>query len=165
MIRHVPVVLLCAAVSCGSSSRVETSPTSFANVRTASFTVVDRTATIYLPGFAYDERTAYFLVLNDGQDVAALGLVATLADLWSKGQLAPVVVIALPAVDRLQQYGTVEHDATIACDSDGQMLGTKAAEYQRYVIDQVLPAAERAVGFRPAGARTGILGASLGGLS
>ena len=155
-------VLLLAA--CGGSAP-STQPTFFANVRTQTLTLGARSITLYLPGFKYDAAKAYFLVLNDGQDVGALGLAGTLSDLWNKNQLAPLIVIAVPAVDRLQQYGTSEHDLAIACNADNTQYGTKAADYEKFVLTELLPAAAQAVGFRPPAARTGIAGVSLGALS
>src|SRR5262249_31710011 len=112
----------------------------------------------------------YYLFLNDGQDADALGLAVTLDDLWKKQQLPPMIVVALPVSPggtRLQDYGTAEHDVSIACDPGGGsgLLGTQAAAYARYVTEQPPPGAVREVGVAPVPARPGFLGASLGGLS
>ncbi len=159
--RHLALLLL---VACGGSSP-STQPTFWANVRTQTLQIGGRPVTLFVPGFKYDPAKAYFLVLNDGQDVAQLRFPGALSELWTQGQVAPLIVIAVPAVDRLQQYGTTEHDVAIACNTQGQQLGTKAADYQKFVLQEVLPAVAHAVGFRPPAARTGFLGASLGGLS
>ncbi len=140
-------------------------------VLTASVMLGTRKMVLFAPAFAYNPDHAYFLVLNDGQDVGALGLSVELDDLWKKQLLAPMIVLALPVTpggDRLQDYGTAEHDVSIPCvtgDVGAPLYGTRAAEYGRYVIDVAIPAAADAVGFRPPPARTGFLGASLGGLS
>jgi enterochelin esterase-like enzyme len=138
-------------------------------VLSQTITVGARAIVVYVPAFAYDPAQATWLLLNDGQDTGALGLTGTLDAMWKDQTLAPMVVIALPVApggDRLQDYGTAEHDVSIPCDpGNPPLLGTKAAEYGQYVIRDALPAAERAVGATPAPAKTGLLGASLGGLS
>ncbi len=161
---RIATLLLLAACGGGTAPPKEEA-TFFPNVHTIALDLSDRTVTLYVPGFAYDKTKAFWLVLNDGQDVGQLGLAGTLSDLWSKSQIAPAIVIAAPAVDRLQQYGTVEHDAAIACLTDGQQLGTKAADYEKFVLSELLPAAQRALGFRPPASRTGMAGASLGALA
>ena len=155
-------LLLVAA--CGGSAP-STQPTFWTNVRTQALTVGGRSVTLFVPGFKYDPAKAYLLVLNDGQDAAALRVPGTLSDLWTNNQLAPMIVVAVPAEDRLQQYGTTEHDLAIACSTQGTQLGTKAADYEKFVLRELLPAVQHAIGFGPPAARTGFLGASLGGLS
>lgn len=158
---------LCAiallAASCSGAPPPARSP--FPHVKTQDLTVSGRAATLYLPAFSFDASKASLLVVNDGQDTASFDIPATLEDLWATHRLAPLALLAVPAVDRIQQYGTVEHDATIACNDGTQLLGARAAEYERFVLQDLLPAAGQAAGFRPPPARTGFLGVSLGGLS
>src|SRR5262249_40795596 len=176
VIRRVAILLvvfvLAFAAACGSDAAsspfVPASGTTM--VLTKTVMVGTREIVLFVPAFAYDGSRAYYLFLNDGQDADALGLAVTLDDLWKKQQLPPMIVVALPVSPggtRLQDYGTAEHDVSIACDPGGGsgLLGTQAAAYARYVIDQALPAAVREVGVAPVPARTGFLGASLGGLS
>ncbi len=147
---------------------VFTAPSGTTMVLSATIPVGSRSIVLFVPAFGYDPADTTFLLVNDGQDVIPLGVALALDDLWKKDQLRPMVVVALPVTpggDRLHDYGTAEHDVTIACDTGTQILGTRAADYARYVIDQALPAAEAAVGFAASPARTGFIGASLGGLS
>src|SRR5262245_45543433 len=171
---------LLAAISCGSSvgSSPDASPPVMFDpvpgttmVLTHTLSVSTRQIVVFVPAFAYDRSQAVYLFLNDGQDIGALGLVPTLDDLWKKNAIRPMVVAAMPVSpggDRLQDYGTAEHDVAIPCDTGdtgAPLLGTKAGDFGRYVVDQALPAVQAAVGFRAPAARTGLLGASLGGLS
>jgi iron(III)-enterobactin esterase len=137
-------------------------------VLTKTVMVGERRMILFVPAFAYDPAAATFLVVNDGQDVGALGLAVTLDDLWRRELLGPMVVVALPVQpggNRLHDYGTAERDVSIPCDTGQQLLGTRAGEYGLWVIGQALPAAAREVGLAGAPARAGLLGASLGGLS
>jgi enterochelin esterase family protein len=179
----VPFLILLAGAACGSGGALpidaappDAPPAPFVlapgttTVLTKTLAVGAREIVLFVPAFAYDKGQAYFLLVNDGQDAGALGLAVTLDDLWKKGMLAPMVVVALPVTpggDRVQDYGTAEHDVSIACDpgSGSPLLGTQAGAYARYLIDQALPAAAQEVGITPVAARTGLLGASLGGLS
>ncbi len=172
---------LCAACGSGGAQAQDAAPPDAASppfvlapgtttVLTKTLMVGTREIVLFVPAFAYDKGQAYFLLVNDGQDAVALGLALTLDDLWKKQKLAPMIVVALPVTPggtRLQDYGTAEHDVSIACDpgSGSPLLGTQAGAYARFVIDQALPAAGQEVGVTPVPARTGLLGASLGGLS
>lgn len=176
--------LLClvACAACGSSgagtpdATPDAAPVTFTPasgttmVLTATMPVGAREVVLFVPAFDYDRSQAYLLFVNDGQDATALRVALTLDDLWTAGTLQPMVVAALPVTPggvRLQDYGTAEHDVSIACDpGNGQaLLGTAAGAYARYVIDDALPAVVHATGIVPAAQRTGFLGASLGGLS
>lgn len=142
-----------------------------AQVLTRTLYLGERQVVLYQPAFAFDRGQAYLLFINDGQDMGKLGLAATLDAMWKSHGLPPLVVAALPVSpggDRLQDYGTAEHDASIPCDTgDGgtPLLGTRAGAYGLYVVRQVVPAVLDLTGITPTVAHTGFLGASLGGLS
>jgi enterochelin esterase-like enzyme len=122
---------------------------------------------LFFPAFPFEAGDAGLLVLNDGQDVEALRVATGLDQGWVAGTLRPLVVLAVPAGDRLQEYGTAADGGSIAClpsASEGP-YGTRAAAYEAWVVDQLLPDAWARLGARPPPARTGFLGASLGGLS
>lgn len=99
------------------------------------------------------------LVLNDGQDLAALRALATLEALGAAGRIAPPVVVAIPTnAARKMEYG-LSH----AADYAGR--GARAAAYRNFVVEQVLPAVRARCGALGGRHATAILGASLGGLS
>lgn len=109
------------------------------------------------PGYAGGTEHYPALYLNDGQDVGQLGLRETLARLMARGQIVPLLVVAIPTnEERLQEYGT-------AVSANAQGFGTKAALYNRFVTEELRPYINREFRGREGG--TAVLGASLGGLS
>ena len=136
-------------------------------VLTATTTLGGREVTLFYPAFPFQPGDAGLLLLNDGQDVDALRVATRLDQAWAAGTARPLVVVAIPAGDRLQEYGTAEDGGSIAClPSDGEgPYGTGAAAYEALVVERLLPEAWAMLGARPPPARTGFLGASLGGLS
>ena len=105
------------------------------------------------------QRRYSVLYVNDGQDQEALQIRATLAKLIALRKIPPIIVVAVPTNDdRLHEYGT-------AVCPNAQNLGTKAAAYSRFVIEELMPAINQQFRSRTTPAQTAILGASLGGLS
>ncbi len=117
---------------------------------------------IYLPpGYRRDpSQPAYkTLYINDGQDMEQLRLRETLATLYARDRLQPIVVVAIPAnADRLQEYGT-------AVAPNAQGLGAKAALYNRFVTQELMPLIQQEFHVSEHVLDTAVLGASLGGLS
>lgn len=113
---------------------------------------------VYLPpGYLEHANACYeVLYLNDGQEHEALGLHETLARLTAARRIRPILVVAIPTNDnRLHEYGT-------AVAPNRQGLGSLAAPYTRYVINELMPRIESE--FRVCPGAT-ISGVSLGGLS
>lgn len=99
------------------------------------------------------------LLLNDGQDLAALRALETLGALAAAGRICAPVVVAIPTnADRKMEYG-LSH----AADYAGR--GARAGAYRRFVLEEVLPAVRARVGALRGRHSTAVLGASLGGLS
>jgi enterochelin esterase-like enzyme len=120
-----------------------------------------REITLYLPpGYAQTPNRRYpVLYVNDGQDQEALQLRKTLATLFQRRQIPPIIVVAIPTnEDRLQEYGT-------AVCPNAQKLGTKAAAYGRFLTAELMPAINQQFRTSQNPADSGIIGASLGGLS
>jgi enterochelin esterase-like enzyme len=87
----------------------------------------------------------------------AVGLVPALDSLAAGGVIDPPIVVAVHAGDgRLQNYGT-------AGQPNAQGLGAGAADYERFLVRELLPLIERRYRVRAGGAA--IMGWSLGGLS
>jgi enterochelin esterase-like enzyme len=117
-----------------------------------------REVRIYLPPGGVKPATPVLVAL-DGQNMAAWRLEEAVAGLAAKGAAAPPLVVAIPAgADRIEEYG-------LAGTLDYAGRGRKAAEFQRVVIEVVLPAVRARYGLAADPARTGIMGSSLGGLA
>jgi enterochelin esterase-like enzyme len=117
-----------------------------------------RTITVYLPPGYSDDREHPLLVAHDGQDLGAWKLADALAQHHAAGRITPVVA-ALPAMSgRMQEYGT-------AGRLNGRGQGARAAEFQAFVTDTVVPLLRRRYQLARDPAQTALLGASLGGLS
>lgn len=116
-----------------------------------------RTITIYLPpGYATTTRRYDVLFVNDGQDQAQFGLHETLARLYQRRQIRPILVVAVPTnADRLQEYGT-------AVAPNAQGLGRRAGAYAAFITTELQPHIDAQ--FRTMG-QAAFLGVSLGGLS
>lgn len=120
--------------------------------------IAPRTVTIYRsPGCDAKQEHAVLIAL-DGQTMPRWRLGETLAELSAAHQIVPTVVVAVPASrSRLDEYGT-------AGELDYHQRGKKAAAFQNYLLETVLPLVRERVALTSDPARTGIFGASMGGL-
>ncbi len=117
-----------------------------------------REVRVFLPPGGVTPATP-LLVALDGQNMVAWRLAEAVAGLATKGAPPLPLVVAIPAgADRIEEYGLAD-----TLDYAGR--GKKAAEFQRVVLEVVLPAVRARYGLTPDPARTGIMGASLGGLA
>ena len=119
-----------------------------------------RRVSVYLPPHYDGGRVqAYPLLLAlDGQTMPQWRLAEILDELVRTGQIEPVVVAAVPAsAERLDEYGT-------AGELDFAGRGRKAKAFQELLAGVVLPSLRERYHVADEPARTGILGASLGGL-
>lgn len=98
------------------------------------------------------------LYLNDGQDIPALNLLATLGKLFDANKTEHFVTIAIHAGDRMQEYGT-------AGQPDYQGRGSKAQAYAKFLRSELIPAIQHRYRIKSEAASTAIAGFSLGGLS
>jgi enterochelin esterase-like enzyme len=120
-----------------------------------------RTLYVYLPPRYNErpERTYPVLYLNDGQDREQLKLHETLATLYDRRLIEPIIVVAVPTnEERLQEYGT-------AAAPNAQELGEKAGLYGRFLTEEVTPLINKQYRTKTGVEETAIAGASLGGLS
>lgn len=119
-----------------------------------------RTIDVVLPaGYADGDGPFPLLLLHDGQDLAALRVLPTLAALFAGNAVRPFIVAAIPTNgERMREYGVAR-----AADSAGR--GDKAQAYSDFVRLEVLPALRARYRIATGPADTAILGASLGGLS
>jgi len=117
-----------------------------------------REVRIWLPAGGVVPATPV-LVAMDGQNMNAWRLEETLDALAKQGVVSLPLVVTIPAgQDRLDEYG-------LAGVLDYAGRGRKAADFQRFVVEVVLPAVRTRYGVTADPARTGVMGASLGGLA
>jgi len=116
-----------------------------------------REVRVYLPPDGVTPATPVLVAL-DGQNMTAWKLEEALAALNTKGGRARPLVVAIAAGDRLAEYG-------MAGTPDYAGRGGQSAVFQRFVIEVVLPAVRSRYGVTAEPARTGVMGASLGGLA
>lgn len=104
-----------------------------------------------------DKSGLNLLILNDGQDIAAMGIKQMVDSLFKAGSIKPLVVVAVPAGDRMQEYG-------VAGKPDFQKRGNKADHYNSFIDDELYPFIKKQAGVQKF--RTvAMAGWSLGGLS
>ncbi|MCA9874354.1 MAG: esterase family protein [Anaerolineales bacterium] len=120
----------------------------------------ERPLYIFLPPGYHETQSRYpVLYLHDGQDVGQLRLRETLARLTANGRLRPLIVVAIPTTaDRLQEYGT-------AVAANAQGLGRQAAQYECFVVEEVMAWVNQQFRTKTEAKETAVLGASLGGLA
>jgi enterochelin esterase-like enzyme len=118
-------------------------------------TVVD----IFLP-FQYEKSNKQFplLILNDGQDGETIQLKAILETLTHKKEIAELIVVAVYAGDRMHEYG-------VSSQKDFKGRGSKAKNYSRFIITELLPYLHYRYPISKSVQETAIAGFSLGGLS
>jgi enterochelin esterase family protein len=119
-----------------------------------------RRVTVYLPP-GYDRKRARpypLLVALDGQTMPQWRLAKTLDELVGAGAVEPVVIAAVPASpERVDEYG-------MAGQLDFAGRGRQAKAFQDLLAGEVLPWLREKHHVAADAARTGIFGASMGGL-
>lgn len=102
--------------------------------------------------------TTPVLIVLDGQNMGAWRLEEALAGVAAQGRPVPLVVAIPAGQDRIEEYG-------MAGTLDFAGRGKLAQDFQGFVIGSVLPTVRARYGVTGESARTGVLGASLGGLA
>lgn len=116
------------------------------------------TCTILIPQEYKGAEPLNLLLLNDGQEIENLHLHATLQELYDTNKIKPTAVVAINCGDeRIQEYG-------VAGNPDFKKRGAKAAEYTRFIIDELLPEIKKQLETDEFGT-VAFAGFSLGGLS
>lgn len=113
---------------------------------------------LYLPADFDGLRTYKSLLLNDGQDMKQLRLSETLTKRYELPENRDVVVVAVHAGDRLNEYGT-------AGIPDYAGRGWKAKTYANFIVYKLLPYLRKHYGFFSDHQTSVAAGFSLGGLS
>ena len=97
------------------------------------------------------------LLINDGQDLQKMNFPAIISDVHSKYKLHPFIAVGIHAgTDRKNEYGT-------ALKKDYKNRGAKAAEYTKFVFEELLPFVRSRTGFSRFKEKI-FAGFSLGGL-
>ena len=122
---------------------------------------------VFLPN-GYDPKSDIgypVLYLNDGQHAEAVALRATLDDLIDRGEIRPLIAVAIDMPkDRMGAYGVSDRAAqrSLIAPLRAGVIGTHAHAYSEWVAKQLIPAIDAKYRTRArADART-MLGWSLG---
>jgi enterochelin esterase-like enzyme len=98
------------------------------------------------------------LLLNDGQDNAAVRVRETVQQMVDEKKISEIIVAGVVAGDRLQEYG-------IAAAIDYKGRGRGAKNYTRYIVRELVPYLLYRYPVDPSAEHHAIAGYSLGGLS
>lgn len=124
---------------------------------------------IYLPpGYGSTNHRYPVLYANDGQDMAAVGLQSTLAQLYREHAIEPVIVVAIDMLtDRASGYGLSDR-ATAHSLVGGSVIGpigTRAQDYSAWVAGALVPYVDAHYRTRQSARERTMLGWSLGALN
>ncbi len=115
---------------------------------------------IYLPPDYDASGSGSFPVLffNDGQDMEAVRLADTLNNLYTNQKIPSLIVVAIHAGERLQEYGTANRP-------DYRNRGSQAHAYTKFIVKELFPVVKKAYPIRRGKEHSVFAGFSLGGLS
>lgn len=115
---------------------------------------------VFLPPGYYDADQATYPVLlfNDGQDMEAAQMQETLHRLYGEARIKHLILVAVHAGDRIQEYGVIGH-------ADYKNRGSKAGEYARFILEELFPMLGKRYRIGKTLQDVTVAGFSLGGLS
>ncbi len=115
---------------------------------------------IYLPPDYNSSSSGTFPVLffNDGQDMKAVRLADSLLQLFNTQEIPSIIVVAIHAGERLQEYGTANLP-------DYRNRGSKANLYSQFIVNELIPHVRENYPVREEPDFAAFAGFSLGGLS
>ena len=117
-----------------------------------------RVVDIFLPpGYETSDARYKVLYAQDGQDMGDVRLKATLERLYAEDAIEPVIVVAIHAEDRINQYGT-------AGKPDYAGRGGRADLYTRLLLEELIPYINQTYRTQTGPENTLVMGWSLGGL-
>lgn len=121
------------------------------------------------PGYRSDAAPGYpVLYLNDGQDLAAVGLQATLARLYAQDAIRPLIVVAIDMPpERMAAYGLSDRTARQARVAQTRYgpVGARAHDYSEWVAKTLVPLVDARYRTRRSPDARAVLGWSLGALN
>ncbi len=104
-----------------------------------------------------DKSEINLLLLNDGQDIEQLKVKETIADLYKKKLIQPVIIVGIKANNRNDIYG-------VAGYPDYENRGSKADKYAQFIDNELYAFIKKRAGVRKFNSVV-MAGCSLGGLS
>lgn len=104
-----------------------------------------------------DKSSMNLLLLNDGQDAGQFGVKEIVDSLYRKKLIQPLVIVAIHAGDRIQEYG-------VSGFPDYQHNGSRADKYASFIDNELYDFVKKKAGVRKF-KTVSIAGCSLGGLS
>lgn len=124
---------------------------------------------VYLPpGYAYGEQRYPVLYVNDGQDMEAVALVATLNNLYADDKILPIIVVAVDVPpDRMAGYGffdRLRQRAIVAPTKYGD-VGADAWRYAEWLTSVLVPRIDASYRTQSDAKGRALLGWSLGAAS
>jgi len=145
------LIILASSVSCRSGTTLQEDEIYSRHLqRKVKLTVINTP----IPS---DRSKLNLLLLNDGQEVSRLRVKEVVDSLFSNGKIQPLVVVAIHAGNRLQEYG-------VAGKPDYAGRGGKAGYYEAFINNELYPFLKKKTGTRKF-RNVAFAGASLGGLS
>lgn len=118
----------------------------------------DVTIDFYFPAYIEQPATISMLLINDGQDLVTMQFQYILEKLYQQNAIAPLFCVGLHCGnDRKNEYATAK-----VADYKGR--GAKAAQYTRFVLEELLPFI-RKINVQFSFKEKSFAGFSLGGLS
>ncbi|HEV8693268.1 MAG TPA: alpha/beta hydrolase-fold protein, partial [Lysobacter sp.] len=125
---------------------------------------------VYLPP-DYDAQAAIgypVLYVNDGQDMEAVRLQATLASLYAQGTIRPVIVVAIDMPpDRMGAYGLSDRAQarSLVAQTKYGAVGTQTHTYSEWLAKTLVPTIDARYRTRTTPDARAVLGWSLGALN
>ncbi len=89
-------------------------------------------ADMILPANFDKSKTYPLLILNDGQDMKAMGMQNILFHVWDKKICRPFILVAPHAKQRIDEYG-------VAGIPDFKKRGNLATEYTHFIVNELIP--------------------------
>jgi enterochelin esterase-like enzyme len=115
------------------------------------------TVDFYLPPAGYEAQSISLLLINDGQDLPKFHFDSTLAELYEKKEISPILCVGIHcSAERRLEYGT-------ASITDYKGRGAKAGLHQQFVFNELIPYIKS--NFQCEFKEKAYAGFSLGGLS
>jgi len=112
----------------------------------------------YLPNFNLTLKPISLLLINDGQDLRTMKFEEILDRQYRSGAIQPILCVGIHcSADRKNEYGTAK-----VLDYKGR--GAKAARYQRFILEELLPFIRKQYAITSFSQKA-YAGFSLGGLS
>jgi enterochelin esterase-like enzyme len=113
---------------------------------------------IYMPQKLLPNTIMSLLVVNDGQDLPKMPFAPIIDDLYSNGEISPLMVVAIHcSEDRRLEYGTADV-------LDYMNRGSRAKYHRKFLLKELIPFIRREY-YLPQLQNIGYAGFSLGGLS